>query len=248
MVVKNNIAYVVSATHITQCTIAGDGSFSSCIIPSTPSGGWNLFNPVAIAVLNNILYVTNVSNSPSLSYISQCTLVAGSITSCSTPPTPSGGWNLLNPRGIAIFNNILYIPNYDSSVVTQCNLDGSGSISSCAVTTPSGGWNLNKPRVIAIANSIAYIVNGGGTITQCTIDGSGSITSCVVPSTPSGGWQLSAALGIAIVNNIAYMSNFNTNVVTQCTINGSGSITSCSIPATPSGGWNLSSPQSILFL
>ena len=247
MAIKNNIAYVLSEGWITQCTIAGDGSFSSCIIPSTPSGGWNLFYPVAIAVLNNILYVTNVSNSSPLSYVSQCTLVAGSITSCSTP-TPSGGWNTRNPRGIAIVNNVAYITNYDTSVVTQCNLDGAGSISSCAIPTPSGGWNLINPAGIAIANNIAYIINRIGTITQCTIDGSGSITSCVVPSTPAGGWQLNTALGIAIVNNIAYISNYNTNVVTQCTIDGAGSITSCTIPATPSGGWNLSGPISVVFL
>ena len=235
-----SVAYIpnVLGNTVTECAIAADGSITSCVVPPTPSGGWNLALPVAIAVANNIAYVTNDNN-----VVTQCTITAGSITACAVP-TISGAWQINTARSMAVYNNVIYIPNYVTNSVTQCITDGDGSITSCNV--PNIAWNLGTPTGIAIVNNTAYILNVISTgpdvqgITECTIDGSGNITSCVIPPTPSTGWLVSSAQQIVIVDNIGFIVNGD-NVV-QCSMT-NGSFTSCAVPPVPnwafSGGYGI---------
>ena len=185
--------------------------------------------------------------------MTQCTITVGSITACAVPVI-TGTWQLNTARSIAVYNNVVYVPNYGTNTVTQCITNGAGSITSCSV--PSIAWNLNTPTGIAIVNNTAYILNvinvGSNVqgITECTIDGSGNITSCIVSPTPSTGWLLGGSQQITIVDNVAFIVNGGD--VVQCTIT-NGSFTSCVIPAIPDwalggGGYGIAIVNSYAYI
>jgi hypothetical protein len=196
--------------------------------------------PPAPAPAVKVAYIVNNGDNT----VTQCTITAGSITSCAVPALTSGAWNIGNPYDIAVANNVTYIPNLFAGHVTQCTITA-GSITSCAVPTLiSGSWNMNGPVSGAVVNDVAYFPNYyGNTVTQCTIT-AGSITSCAVPTLTSGSWNMNGPVTGAILNDVAYFPNIFADTVTQCTIT-AGSITSCTVPALTSGSWNLDSPQGI---
>ena len=191
--------------------------------------------PPPPAPVGQVAYIINSAGNT----VTQCTLTAGSITSCAVPTL--GSWNIGSPYGIAVANNVAYIPDIIAGTVTQCTITA-GSITSCAIPTlTSGSWNMNGPGSAAIVNNVAYFPNSfGNSVTQCTLT-AGSITSCAVPTLASGSWSLSGPQGIAVVNNVAYIPNNSGNTVTQCTIT-AGTITSCTVPTLTSGSWSLNGP------
>ena len=51
-----SVAYIPNPyiNTVTQCAIAANGTITSCAVPPTPTGGWQLALPQAIAIANNI--------------------------------------------------------------------------------------------------------------------------------------------------------------------------------------------------
>jgi len=107
-----------------------------------------------------------------------------------------------SPNGIAIVENVAYIPNANTNTVAECAISATTppTITSCQVPTVGGGFNLDFPLGISVVNGIAYVPNyrndpTGNSVTQCVI-ASRTITSCAVGA--SGNPPFSGPSGIVI--------------------------------------------------
>jgi hypothetical protein len=212
---------------ITYCAVDEAGTYQTCRT-SYVSG---LLEGTGVTIVGSNLYILDRH----FNTVIRCSIAdtgdVGHIVgagSCTTN-TPSSGFNVNQPRGIEIVNNVAYITNASGNSVTECAVDAStGDFTSCAVASVAGGFTMVSPTGIAILGSTAFVTNYDyNYVTECAISASGSLTSCK-KSTVAGGFEyMNGPQGITISNSKAYIVSYWTNRLSVCEI-ADGTITACS--------------------
>jgi hypothetical protein len=194
---------------VTKCSIASDGTFSSC----SSAGATGLNHPVGITLnpAETKAYITNLwptginANSVSLCPINS----DGNFGSC----TDSGAGGIFNePTSIAIsaFNDFAYITNYGNWTVSKCLINSSnGTFYSCSST----GSGFRSPQVIVInhTQTFAYVsnINSFLPVSKCVIN---STTKELSSCTDSGNTGVSLFdIGSMTLNNVGNMMYFTLN-------------------------------------
>jgi adhesin/invasin len=149
---------------VEQCTLAVDGSISSCT-PTASGVVWA--DGIAfgagyayISALNGS-YVVDVCNYNSDGTISGCT-------------STGGGFNF--PAGVAINGGYVYVTNQHGNNVSECTIGANGVLSSCSTSALPGAYD---PNWIVFSGSQAYVDDQNGNVWLCSVDaGNGSLTNC----------------------------------------------------------------------
>ena len=276
-----NISYAAASPHLyianlfsvlDECTLASDGSLSSCA--ATPAGGGGSSAPAGIAFNGTAAYVTDFYGGN----VYLCAVGSdGSFSSCAVALS-----SVSYPWALAINGNYLYVTS-DSTVghTTYCQIGTDGALSSCAATASP----TNLVNGIAIGGGYAYLsalnpAETGYQVDVCTVNSDGSLTGCAATGsgfsdpqfiTLSGGHAYignqqnstvgvcsigsagaltgcsnssvgSEPNGIAIFGNHAYVTDDNDNIY-KCTVGGGGALGSC---APSNGGATFTAPQQIV--
>lgn len=225
-----------------QCSLANDGTFSSCPAPTLPSGvtSWKPAG-ITFAAFNGSQYAY-VADGQSTGAVYQCSLnTSGVLTHCNA--TPSGtSWS---PQFIA-FATIDGTPfgyvidgNHETYA---CTVNADGSFNSCNPTLSASVVEASALAFTTLVNSgiatqYAYISALNNGMQQCTINNTdGSLIGC--GSTPASGapnWT-PQAIAIATVGSTqyAYVADGNANVIYKCTLSNAGALSACA--QTPSSG------------
>lgn len=216
---ENELVYV--------CTVATNGSLSNCSNTSATTG-YVFFNPWALAVQGNYLYVT-ASYTPG-SHLSYCLMGGdGSLSGCTTT---SG---LVGTVGIAIDASHAYLSTFSGNV-NVCTVNPNGSLTACATT----GSGFNSPDGITLSGGYAYVANNGNnTVSVCAINGTtGALSACTASSIGSA-----APDDVAINGSYAYVSDRNGYNIYVCTVSGTnGTLSGCTIS---DGGASFHWPEQI---
>ncbi len=135
-IVTNARSPVSVPASVAQCELVGGGSLGSCAATTASN---TFVRPTGVAILGSTAFVVDEADkTANAGFVSQCALDAsGVITSCVVPPVAS--WLLSRPYGIAIQNNIAYIPSNTANAVTRCTISAAGSITSCSDSPPTNG-------------------------------------------------------------------------------------------------------------
>ncbi len=237
-------AYVANfAGGVYQCSLANNGTFSSCPAPTLPSGVVTGWQPAGItfATFNGSQYAY-VADGQSTGAVYQCSLnTSGVLINCNA--TPSGtNWS---PQFIAFaiiggtpFGYVID-ENHDTYA---CTVNADGSFNSCNQTLSAGDVEASALAFTTIVSSgiatqYAYISAISNGVQQCTINNTdGSLIGC--GSTPVAGapdWA-PQAIAIATVGSTqyAYVADGKASVIYKCTISNSGALSACA--QTPNSG------------
>lgn len=232
-----------------QCTIADDGTFSSCDATPASPPSWAPY-AIDFATSSGVQYgyVTDVGNGN----VFQCSLNSdGSFNACPT----ATGLTFPAPYGITFATvggvQYAYIADAGTGVgfgnAYQCTLNSDGSINSCSITPASGapGWIPYQITFETVnGTQYAYVADNGttptGNVYQCTLNNDGSFNICTTtPSSPPSSNWVPADIAFTTLNGspYAYVANYqgaSEGGMYVCPVNSDGSFGTCnSTPSSP---------------
>lgn len=229
-----------------QCSLANDGTFSSCLAPTLP-GGVTSWQPAGItfATFNGSQYAYVADGQSPIGAVYQCSLnTSGALTNCNA--TPSGeNWS---PQFIA-FATIGGTPfGYvidDNHDTYACTVDADGLFTSCNKKLDAGTVNASALAFTTIVSSgiatqYAYLAALNNGVQQCTINNiDGSLIGCGSTPTAPIGWT-PQAIAIATVGSTqyAYVADGTLNVIYKCTISNSGALSACAQTPNIGAPWS----------
>jgi hypothetical protein len=200
--------YVGDSAGAWVCTLANDGSVSSCV------RDWSGNGVTGISFHGNFAYLSDW-NDDAVYVGAVATDGTGALSGCT-----STGSGFISPVQTAVHGSSLYVPQANGGTwLYVCTINPvNGTLSGCAASTGNG----NRLSSVAFDGSFAYINNWAGGPNLCALSGT-DLINCTATATSlsGGGWSLTAA------GAIAYVGLNSSQSLGVCSVAGDGTLTAC---------------------
>lgn len=191
--------------------------FLNCVKLFTPDGTYvrkidTVYRPLSVAVntANNYIYVpVMVPNSPSTIYKIRVYNPAGTLLA--VWPQAGATYTLKEPRGIAVYNNRVYVCDGGNYRVLVLNLTDGSLLQTWNNPDPASGTTF-KPQSIALdpMRSRVYVADGYNRVFQLTF--SGYLLSRLNSTNGSGNWSWPQSVTLDNSGNVYVADTYNARI------------------------------------